>query len=179
MSYLQYYPDYSTGPSYNQVIYITFITDSGAEEEPVTLQEAKDFCRISVDEDDTLITELITAARMMCEGYSNIGFIYRGITATVNNGNGGIYLPYGPINEVTEIDGEDPQTGDVKGSTWVQLMVLGERIEVMYTAGYTVLPKALKTALLNAIYYLYENRAEATDGIGEIAMKLLSPYKRP
>ena len=36
----------------------------------------------------------------------------------------------------------------------------------------------LKTALLNAIYYLYDNRSEGADDIGPIAKMLLKPYRR-
>jgi hypothetical protein len=49
---------------------------------------------------------------------------------------------------------------------------------VEYTAGYEVLPQQLKTALLNAVFYLYDNRAQAVDNIGPIAQMILNPLRR-
>ena len=43
---------------------------------------------------------------------------------------------------------------------------------------YTVLPEALKTALLNQVYYLYDNRSVGVDDISPIAKIILNLYKR-
>jgi hypothetical protein len=165
-----------TGLSYNQVLDVLF--DDSDITEPVTLAEAKNFCKIDIADDDTLITALIIAARKMCESYTNIGFVEREVTAVVNNGNGNVYLPYGPIGDVSLIDDVAPTDGQIVGFKWKQLTTVGERITLVYTAGYAILPEDLKTGLLNAIYFLYDNRAVAVDGIGEIAKKILKPQKR-
>ena len=165
-----------TGLSYNQVIDVLF--DDSDITEPVTLSEAKNFCKIDITDDDTLITSLITAARKMCESFTGIGFVGREVTAVVNNGNGNIYLPYGPIGDVSLIDDVAPVTDEILGVKWKQLATVGERITVVYTGGYATLPEDLKTGLLNAIYFLYDNRAVAVDGIGEIAKKILKPHRR-
>jgi hypothetical protein len=51
-------------------------------------------------------------------------------------------------------------------------------ITIDYTTGYTTLPEVLKTALLNQVYYLYDNRAIAKDDISPIAKTILNLYKR-
>lgn len=171
----------NSGLSYNQVIDVIFDEDSGAPTEPVTLAEAKNFCKIDVTEDDTLITALITAARQMCEAFSNIGFVEREVIAIVNNGNGGVFLPYGPIDTVTEVlINDDPiTTYEVSGVKWKQLLEPNnDRVTVKYTGGYATLPENLKTALLNAIFYLYDNRSEGMDNIGPVAKMLLKPISR-
>lgn len=173
---------YPSGPSYNQIYDIAIIEPSGDITEPVTLAEAKNFCKIDVDDDDTLITALITAARVMCEDYTNIGFIERELIVTLNNRNGGIYLPLGPIpsdlTTVTDADANDV-TFTTGGVDWKQLLTpTYERLIVTYTAGYSVLPENLKTALLNTIFYLYDNRATGADNIGPIAQMLLNPIRR-
>ena len=167
--------------SYNQILDYWFNEDSGEPTEPVTLEEAKNFCKIDVDDDDTLITSLITAARRMCEDYTNIGFINREVTAVINNGNGGSYLPYGPIGEIlsiTDNDGAELEA-DIQGVQWKQVVSPRlERMTVVYSGGYEVLPNDLKTALLNVIMWLYDNRSQGTTEMGPIAPMILNPVKR-
>lgn len=171
-----------SGLSYNQIYDITEIEPSGGYTEPVNLTEVKNFCKIDVDEDDTLIESLITAGRIMCEDYSNIGFVERELIVTLNNGNGNIYLPLGPVpGDVTSVTDQDSNavTFETGGSTWKQLLQpTSNRLIVTYTGGYTTLPDNLKTALLNTIFYLYDNRATGPDNIGPIAQMILNPLRR-
>lgn len=164
--------------SYNQILSTTLEV---VETEPVTLLEAKNFCKISVSDDDVLIGELITAAREMCEDYTNISFVAREVIASFNNGNGGIFLPYGPVGDdtaLTDVDGEEID-GTVTSGDWKQVRTPNyDYLTATYTGGYDTLPKKLKTALLNAIYYLYDNRAVGVDSIGPIAQMLLKPVRR-
>lgn len=175
-----------SGLSYNQVLDVIFNEESGSVDEPVTLDEAKDFCAIELTYagNDAIVQSLIIAARQMCEKMSGIGFIERTVTAIVNNGNGGIFLPYGPIGNIDSLsidDSQTPITGyNVQGVKWKQLLwPRAKRITVQYTGGYAApLPDNLKTALLNAIKYLYDNRAMAIDNIGPIATMILKPLSR-
>jgi uncharacterized phiE125 gp8 family phage protein len=179
---------------YNSVLDIQF--DDGAIVEPITLTETKDFCKIDIGTDDALITELITSAREMCEDYTGIGFVVHNITANIDNPNGGIYLPYGPIVEITsvtnanddELDIDDGYT--ISGSMFKRLLTPKEsNLTVVYEAGYEVLPNRLKTALLNTVYYLYDNRAQSINHIydknvptignlGPISEMILKPLRR-
>jgi hypothetical protein len=171
-----------SGLSYNQQLDISWIEPSGGFTEPVTLEEVKLFCKIDFNDDDELIEMLITAAREMCEDYTNIGFVNREITAVINNGNGGFYLSLGPVTSdlVVGYDKDDNEVElTVSGSKFKQ--VLQPRLHLMtvdYTAGHEVLPMKLKTALLNAIFYLYDNRATGADNIGPIAQMILNPLRR-
>ena len=169
--------------SYNSILDIQF--NDGEVVEPVLLTEAKDFCRIDIGTDDTLITAIITAARMQCEAYTGVGFIFREITAMVNNENGGIFLPYGPIADidaVTNADGDTlilDESYTVMGNEWKRLMTPKQTdVSVTYFGGYQTLPEVLKIGLLNAIYYMYDNRAQAAEDIGPIAKMILNPYRR-
>lgn len=171
-----------SGLSYNQLLDCSFDEGGSAPAEPVTLAEAKIFCRIDVNDDDAIISSLITAARQMCENYTNIGFIQRTVTATFNNENGGFFLPYGPVNSVVSAhDGNanvvtDPE---ISGTEWKQVLSPQiDRMQVEYVAGYPVLPANLKTALLNAIMWLYDNRSQGNETIGPIATTLLNPIRR-
>lgn len=172
--------------SYNSVIDIVFTEGSTAPAEPVTLEEAKDFCKIELDytNDDDLVESLITAARQMCEKFTNIGFVNREIVVVINNGNGGSYLPYGPIVDISEVldcEGSELTTDEytISGVQWKRVdYPCQNKLTITYSAGYGELPKDLKTGLLNAIYYLYDNRSVGADNIGPIAKTLLNPLSR-
>lgn len=171
------------GVNYNSVLDIEF--NDKAIIEPVTLVEAKDFCKIDIGTDDTLVISLITAARQQCEAYTGVGFIVHDAVAILNNVNGDIYIPYGPliaINQVTDEDGNIlvlDTNYTISGNLFKRLTTpRAKNITIDYYTGYSVLPNVLKTALLNQIYYLYDNRSIGVDDISPIAKNLLNPYRR-
>ena len=179
---------------YNSVLDIQF--DDGVIVEPITLTETKDFCKIDIGTDDDLITQLITSAREMCEDYTGIGFVVHNITANIDNPNGGIHLPYGPIraiNSVTNADDDELDIDDqytISGGEFKRLLTPKENnLTVEYEAGYSTLPNRLKLALLNTVYYLYDNRAQSINHIydknvptignlGPISEMILKPLRR-
>jgi hypothetical protein len=168
---------------YNSVLDIQF--DDGEILEPVTLTEAKNFCKIDISTDDDLINILITAARQMCEAYTGVGFVQHNAVAVLNNSNGDIYIPYGPMVEIISIEDNVGRTlvldldYTIGGNEFKRLRTpYANNITIDYITGYSTLPEALKTALLNQVYYLYDNRAAATDDISPISKIILNLYKR-
>lgn len=152
--------------------------------EPVTLDEAKNWLKVRVTDDDVVITALITAAREYCEGYTNLSFAPRTVTAILKNQLGDIRLPYGPVNAITIM--YDYNGDEITTDNYTLNGVLGNRIcyptydyiKVIYTAGYSVLPKQLKTALLMQIAWLYVHRGdEEGDKISPDAKAILNPYR--
>ena len=147
----------------------TFSAESSTE--PVTKDEVKAFCKLSTGTtEDTVLDLLIAAARQDCESYCNISFITRTVTAYINNSCGGIFLPYAPvvaITSVTDFDGNALVVDEgykTFGTTWMQLLTPEvDGLTVVYTAGYTTLPKDLKLAVLQQVFYLYRNRGEISD----------------
>lgn len=169
--------------NYNSVLDIQF-NDQDIEE-PVTLAEAKNFCKIDIGTDDDLLISLITAARQMCEAFTGVGFIVHEAVAILNNKNGGIYIPYGPTKEIYEVKDMEGNTlvldqgYTLSGNEFKRLLTpLDDRIEISYATGYDVLPEVFKLAILNQIYYLYDNRAQGVDGVAPISKMLLTPYRR-
>lgn len=53
--------------------------------EPVALDDAKNYLRVEIDDDDALITGLITAAREACEVFTNRSFINKGYIQTLDS----------------------------------------------------------------------------------------------
>lgn len=173
---------YSDGLSYNQVLDLIDIEPSGpAPDEPVTLEEVKNFCKIDVSEDDTLITMMITSCRLECEQLSNIGFVNRDVELVQNNGNGGAYLPLGPngdIASVKNIEGTD-LTYKASGTAWKQILEpWHERLYIIYNTGYTTLPESLKLALLECIFYRYDERKVRENAHPPVYLDLLKQVTR-
>jgi len=168
---------------YNSVLDVQF--QDGVIAEPVTLTEAKNFCKIDISTDDDLINVLITAARQMCEAYTGVGFVEHDVVAVLNNSNGDIYIPYGPMIAINSVEDDNGRVlvldldYTLGGNKFKRLRTpYNNNITIDYTTGYTTLPDVLKTALLNQVYYLYDNRAVATDDISPIAKTLLNLFKR-
>lgn len=168
---------------YNSVLDVQF--DDIDVIEPITLTEAKNFCKIDIGTDDDLINVLITAARQMCEAYTGIGFVEHNAVAVLNNSNGDIYIPYGPLLDINSVEDADGNTlvldtdYTLGGNEFKRLRTPhANNITIDYTTGYTALPSPLKTALLNQVYYLYDNRAIGNDNISPIAKTILNLYKR-
>ncbi|CAB4148544.1 Phage conserved hypothetical protein [uncultured Caudovirales phage] len=168
---------------YNSVLDVQF--QDGVITEPVTLTEAKNFCKIDISTDDDLINVLITAARQMCEAYTGVGFVEHDVVAVLNNSNGDIYIPYGPMIEIISVEDDAGRVlvldldYTIGGNEFKRLRTpQGNNITIDYITGYTTLPEALKTALLNQVYYLYDNRSVGVDDISPIAKIILNLYKR-
>lgn len=155
--------------------------------EPVTLDEVKAYCKIDIGTtDDTIITELITTSREQCEDFTGISILKRTVTAIVNNTNGGIFLPYCPfisLVSLTDKDGNAISSSDYtfSGSLFPQLThPTWDRLTLVYTAGYGLPPSRIKTAILQQVFYLYENRGESAiiSRSGIVAELTLSPQAK-
>ncbi len=147
--------------------------------EPILLEDAKTYLRTSSSADDALITELITAARAACERYVGISFVPRTIRATLTNELGRIPLPYGPIIAVQSVKDEDDNEIDFSYKKGLLVTPCLANIEVLYTAGYSVLPLDLKTAIYRQLAHLWRNRGDvnADTSLEASAMEILYKYK--
>lgn len=154
--------------------------------EPVTVAEIKDYLRIDLDDDDTLLGILIKAARKSCEAYTNVSFVEREVTAELMNQSGGWPLPYGPVGNITAFkncEGEDVATDDYKiaGIQFKRVETCFDGpITVSYNAGYENLPEDLKVALMCQVAWLYEHRGDEQmkTGLCEQSKLLLYQYRR-
>jgi len=140
--------------------------------EPVTLDEAKHYCRIDYDIDDELILTFITAARILLEQYTGLSFIPKRLIVQLNNGCGGIELPYGPIPGGPDAIDKTLVTDGLGNAIDSGLIVLTglnfvnvqspcyPLLDFIYSAGYDILPEPLKTAIKAQVFYMYDNRGE-------------------
>jgi len=62
--------------------------------EPLTLDETKTFLRVDQNNDDALISALITAARMFCESYTGRSLITRSYSLFLDRWPGACFVPH-------------------------------------------------------------------------------------
>jgi uncharacterized phiE125 gp8 family phage protein len=155
--------------------------------EPVTLAEAKSHLRVDLNDDDTLINALITAARQMAEEYTRRAFITQTWEATflpLGVPYRGIRLSRPPVQQIVSItvDGQtlDPTKYELLDD-WIEFdpkPLPQDKIVIRYNAGYgsaADVPSPIKQAILQIVGHLYENR-ESQDMPG-LAVNLLQPYR--
>lgn len=154
---------------------------TAATEEPLTLEEAKVFLRVDVDDEDLLIASLISAAREYAEHYTGATFatvVYElGLDAFPADA---IMLPNPPVSEVESVKytdtAGDEQTLDPNdyvladyGMTpsiypldpWPSVGTYPNAVRVRYTATGAAVPAVVKVAMLELVAHYYENRENA------------------
>jgi hypothetical protein len=166
----------------NLVLDIQFSNENTAE--PVTVQEAKNWLKIDVPDDDILLSDIITSARQECENYTCISFIERTVTACLYIGLDEIRLPYGPVKNVLSVTnntGQPVQSFELKYNVFKALDPCPE-VTAKYNAGfvYGALPKNFKQAVLNQVAWQYEHRGDETEtqGLSPEALRKLKPHRR-
>ena len=176
--------------------------------EPVSVAEAKLYCKVQDMADDALFPVLITSARRMLEKYTMTSFAEKTLHATwveVPRTNY-VELPYGPvisIDHIYRIDHEGTEEelvlnsdyyvmGDQDAiikitSYWSSGMVYVNSIRVEYKAGYgnaatETLPQELKLAILKQVATDYELRENIVQGITTVLSNeskiLAAPYRK-
>jgi hypothetical protein len=152
----------------NEIIGIAFAENLyGYTDEPVTLQEVKDYAKIDFDDDDVLLEQLIVASRIQLETLTGLSFVPKDITVQLKNQCSGIEIPYGPIEGdldptlITDRDGNviEIETEGLGG--FLSIRTCLDFVQIIYSAGYVgTLPEDLKTALKGQVFFLYQNRGE-------------------
>ena len=148
--------------NYNYIIDHT-LTEVGYTE-PVSVTEAKLYCRVTHTSEDTLIGELITTAREAIETATRLSLISKTVDIWFTNEAGDIPIPFGPYQSgfvLLDSDGNAIAAADYKlvgGKHPFLSYPLLRDMKATYTAGFTVVPKQLQTAILDQVNHLYENR---------------------
>jgi uncharacterized phiE125 gp8 family phage protein len=174
----------------------------------VSLEEAKNYCKVTGSQDDNLISLLLTSAREAMEKYTASTFAQKTIYATWIEipDDWLLELPYGPVisvDRVYSIDSEGTEMllvvnkdyyvyGDTEAVVQVsQFWSTGERlrrsIRVEYKAGYgdaltEALPECLREAILKEVATQYKFRDNLSE-VGVVVLSnesksLASPYRR-
>lgn len=158
----------NTTPGYNLQHDIE-ITEVGYTE-PVTLAEARAFCKLEeIETEDDLLTEMITAARQGFEKAAQISIIEKSVVLWFSNPEGMYPLPAGPVqtfDALYDYQDEEIVAADYEliGSMYPKLKSPVQCfMKAEYTVGMTAVPKDIKQAILEQIYFLYEERGNEGD----------------
>jgi len=158
---------------------------SGPAAEPVSLDDAKAYLRLDSDDEDALVTTLVTAARLHVEGATGRALLTQSWRLVLDDwpSVGLLRLPVGPLQSLTAITAYDingdPVTLSTDGVLWdaqaaPSLLYLPagfgdgvvlrpfQGVEIDYVAGYGTdpadVPATLRQALLLLVAYWFENR---------------------
>lgn len=155
----------------------------GSITEPVSLSDMKEYLRIDFDDDDTLITSMITTARMACEKYLGMVLVDTTVKAYYKNGGDLIQLMYGPIKEtdgmpviISGAKTDDEITGN---GNQVWLACTGDRT-LTYDSGWSDVPEWARLAIMQQVAWNYEHRGDESIAPGRIAPDTavtLFPYR--
>jgi len=179
---------------YNLLIDYKDVTADSDITEPLTVQEVKDYLRLEgfIDDseslssdftdDDTLIGELITSARVRLEDYTGLSFIPKTMEIEFTNLAGNFVIPFGPVNSITTLTYSDEDLTAITEYTTTNNLSklktpLNENMIMTYEAGYSTLPKGLKLAMLKQIAWDYTNRGDERKDLAMDAMVQASNYK--
>lgn len=162
--------------------------------EPVTLAEAKLHLRVDHTDDDTLITELIKAARVFVEKFTARALVEQTWELVIDAfPTNEILIPLPPLISVTSIKYDDLDGAEqtlpgteysvdtVSQPGWVVPVTTGwpssvfngiNSVRIQYAAGYASanspptdnVPSSLKSAILLQIGNLYQNRESQVVG---------------
>ena len=181
---------------YNLLIGYKDVTADSDITEPVTVQEVKDYLRLEgfiddsdslstdFDDDNTLISELITSAREGLEEWTGLSLIPKTLEIEFTNLAGNYKIPFGPVVSITSLtDSDDDLTAITVYTTTSDLSKLKTPLQaemiMTYEAGYSTLPKRLKEAILKEVAYRYTHRGEELEdkGVCLAALNLAAPFK--
>jgi len=138
----------------NSEFQLEIVTDLAVE--PVTLQEAKDYMRISSDSENDLIEELITSARERIEKFTGLSLGEKTLRAYWFYFHVPQEIPYGPVTLIDSVVNDEDVALEytARGLQYKMLeaySTVGLTIE--YEAGFAVCPKT----------FLSSNKASATN----------------
>lgn len=160
--------------------------------EPLALEETKLYLRVDAADEDSLIGDLITAARMDAEQWLRRSLMTQTWKLAFDGGiPDRIALPMGPVNtaEVTLVQQDGTPQALAAERFWLSAardtLVLAEaqmafRVEITYGAGYGAaadVPRPIRQGMLAHVAYLYENRGDITAGVPEQVARFYMPFR--
>jgi len=153
--------------------------------EIITLGDVKNYVRIDSDDDNAIITNMITQARIWCENYISRDIVPKNRTYYMDSTSGLFDLPFAPVATIESVTVEgEAATYTEYGLDDLSIELDGGpslNVKITYTtAGLN--DGLIKQALLQMVSNYYDNRADFEIGkaVNEIptnVKSILSGYK--
>lgn len=149
--------------NYHQQLKVNSTTGS----EIVSTEEAKTFIRVDISADDTIIGEMITTARIVCENFLGKDIVAKNRTVYIPFLNDRLNLPFAPVASISSVTVDDTTaTYKSKGldKELIELDQLPAReVKITYvTAGLT--GSNIEHAIKQLVSTYYDNRSDYVTG---------------
>lgn len=170
--------------------------------EPISASDAKTWLKVTSSADDTLITNLIVAARQEVENYCNIKLISQTVAeyfSAFPENRGELVLRFPLVASISSVAYVDTSganqtfasyNADLSSqparlwpnaqTEWPSTKEQLKAVTITYVCGYAnaaAVPDAIKTAMYLMIARWYENREDSVKMLPTAAEKLLNPYR--
>lgn len=161
--------------------------------EPLTVAEAKSHLRVDISDDDTLIGNLITAAREWCEQFCQVSFVQHSYRADLAGFYDVMRLPLGPVQSITHVKYYDTASPNAlqtlssgvyalnhdtvtrnDGQSWESVAYRYDAVQITYVTGWkdtsspqgtgASVPEAVVQAMRLLIADFYEHREAQSYG---------------
>jgi uncharacterized phiE125 gp8 family phage protein len=136
--------------------------------QPITLAEAKSFCRVLTNDDDAIISLLIDAATDYAQNVTGRQLCSATFQLKTGALTSPLQLPKAPFKEITSVTSGgvalDYSLHYDVDVAFIEFMAI-EDVTITFTCGYDIMPASLKAWCLNKVSSLYENREEIVVGL--------------
>ena len=173
-------------PNISYVVDYELSEDGYYSEEPVSLDLAKQYCRVLTgNAEDNLINLFISSARLAIERITGLSLVSKVAQTMILAPQQGFEIPFGPVTgAITWVD--QGQTGSSMQTIGFEFPKTETPYSIVttatYTCGYTstTIPRELVNAILFQVNFLYENRGDQSDQgtVCKAAANLARKYSR-
>ena len=131
----------------------------------LTLEDVKNYTRISTDNDDNLLESMMNSAIQIAENFIKTSLVRKSVEVELDNSIN-IRLPFTPVIEITRIIADEIEVnpGDVKLDGEILTLpkyVECKRLKITYVAGYddaTLVPAPIIQGIMLHISSMYDTR---------------------
>ena len=162
--------------------------------EPVSVEDAKLYLRVDGSEEDTLIGDMIVAARLAAEDTLKRSLITQSWKLAYDDYLPEmVYLPMGPVASVSSVTvvNRDTSTQPISSDMYylnaardtllLDSVLFGFRVEIVYATGYggaSSVPQPIRHGMLAHIAALYDARGvDAMVALPEQTLRLYLPFR--
>jgi hypothetical protein len=143
-------------------------TKAPITELPVSVADCKAFSKISYNDDDAIIEQLIRAANNRIEEYCNILLEKREVVSVYRVLNDiHVVLMYGNVTDLKHVKNEDNEGVEHEwyGGDMVELKQRAKIVTATYDSGFDVIPDDIKMAIKKIVDTNYTYRNDLGEGV--------------